>query len=185
MKALIALFVIASSALLTGCADRQQNTYLIAYEQAMQRFPGSTPAGTEIADQFVALFTNLKGPDLTSQIDAVYAKTLFFSDTLHVLTEREALRDYLIETAERVEKIDVQIKHVFIDGNDVWLNWRMQTRAKALGKTMRASTMGMSHLRFDSEGKVVLHQDYWDSTEGVMVHIPIIGGLVRWTRNRL
>lgn len=185
MKVLIGLFFIASTALLMGCSERYQNSNLIAYEEAMQRLPGSPPAGPEIADHFIALYGDLKGPELARRITEVYAETLFFGDTLHVFTEREALRDYLVSTSERVEKIEVEIKHVLVDGNDVWLNWRMQTRAKALGKTMRANTMGMSHLRFDRHGKVVLHQDYWDSSEGVMVHIPVIGGLVRWTRNRL
>lgn len=185
MKALITLLFIINSALLMGCSERHGSNYVAAYEEAKLRLPGSAPAGPEIADRFKALYADLKGPDLASRVDQVYADTLFFGDTLHVFTERQALRDYLLTTTDRVEKIEVEIKHVLLDGNDVWLNWRMKTRAKALGKTMRADTVGMSHLRFDSHGKVVLHQDYWDSTEGVMVHIPIIGGLVRWTRNRL
>jgi len=28
------------------------------------------------------------------------------------------------------------------------------------------TTYGMSHFRFDAEGKVILHQDFWDASAG-------------------
>ena len=43
----------------------------------------------------------------------------------------------------------------------------------------------MSHIRFDREGKVVLHQDYWGSATGSYQHLPVVGRLINWVKSRL
>ncbi|MEE4250596.1 MAG: nuclear transport factor 2 family protein [Alcanivoracaceae bacterium] len=185
MKLIRVLLLLSFTSLTVGCAARSSDSYVDAYEDALLRYPGTAVSGPEVADRFNSLYADLKGPDLAERIDEVYAEQIFFGDTLHTYHDRDELRSYLILTAKRVDTIEVDVRHVVVDGHDVWLNWRMATSAKALGKRMNAETIGMTHLRFDEQGKVVLHQDYWDSSEGVLIHIPIIGGLVRWTRNKL
>lgn len=170
---------------LTGCAGRDRTSYPSAYQEASSRFSGVAVESMAPVERFKAVYADLQGPDLAERISAAYAEELYFNDTLHTFSHRAGLIKYLTETAERVEDVHVDVDRVIVDGADVWLKWRMQTRAKALGRTMQADTIGMTHLRFDNNGLVVLHQDYWDSTEGVFAHIPFIGGLVRWTRNRL
>ena len=182
------LKVICISALvlvLGGCAGRDRISYVVSYQEASDRFSGVAVDSSAPVERFKAVYADLKGPDLARRIEAAYAETLYFNDTLHTFDNRAALSNYLQQTAERVDSVEVDVSRVIVDGTDVWLQWRMKTRARALGRTMRADTIGMTHLRFDNNGQVVLHQDYWDSTEGVFSHIPIVGGLVRWTRNRL
>lgn len=43
----------------------------------------------------------------------------------------------------------------------------------------------MTHIRFDSEGKVILHQDFWDSTGGLFEHVPALGWMLRRAKKRL
>ena len=43
----------------------------------------------------------------------------------------------------------------------------------------------MTQLRFNSDGLVVLHQDYWDSAGGFYDHLPVVGGLLAWIRSML
>lgn len=38
---------------------------------------------------------------------------------------------------------------------------------------------GISHLRFDDDGKVNNHRDYWDTGEELYAKLPLIGGAVR------
>lgn len=171
--------------LLTGCAGRDRASYASSYQEAANRFSGVAVEDMAPVERFKAVYADLQGPELAARISAAYAEDLYFNDTLHTFSDRAALTRYLEETAARVESVEVDVDRVIVDGADVWLKWRMQTRARALGRTMQADTIGMTHLRFNSSGLVVLHQDYWDSTEGVFSHIPFIGGLVRWTRNRL
>jgi limonene-1,2-epoxide hydrolase len=185
-KNMFSLIVMAWLAVtLSGCAGRDRASYVVAYHEASSRFNGAPVDSSAPIERFKAVYADLKGADLAERIDAAYAETLYFNDTLHTFDNRAALSTYLQQTAERVDSVQVDVSRVIVDGADVWLQWRMKTRARALGRSMQAETIGMTHLRFDSNGQVVLHQDYWDSTEGVFSHLPFIGGLVRWTRNRL
>lgn len=170
---------------LAGCAGRDKASYVSAYQAASSEFSGAAIESMAPVERFKAVYADLKGPNLAERVNAAYAENLYFNDTLHTTNDRAGLSEYLQKTAERVESVQVEVDRVIVDGPDVWLKWRMSTRARALGRTMQADTIGMTHLRFDDDGMVVLHQDYWDSTEGVFSHLPFIGGLVRWTRNRL
>ncbi len=51
------------------------------------------------------------------------------------------------------------------------------------GKTVR--TIGMTHVRFNPEGQVILHQDYWDSAAGLFEYVPVVGGGIRLIKSRL
>ena len=44
---------------------------------------------------------------------------------------------------------------------------------------------GVSHLRFDDEGKVTHHRDYWDTGEELYAKLPLIGGAVRLLRRSI
>jgi hypothetical protein len=43
---------------------------------------------------------------------------------------------------------------------------------------------GASHLRFDAEGRVVLHRDYWDAAEELYEKLPLVKLLMRWLKRR-
>jgi hypothetical protein len=43
----------------------------------------------------------------------------------------------------------------------------------------------MTHVRFDPEGLVTLHQDYWDAGAGLYEHMPVLGRLIGAIRARL
>jgi ketosteroid isomerase-like protein len=43
---------------------------------------------------------------------------------------------------------------------------------------------GASHLRFDEQGRVCEHRDYWDPAEEMWQHLPLLGKPVAWLRRR-
>jgi hypothetical protein len=47
-----------------------------------------------------------------------------------------------------------------------------------------SNTVGVTHLRFDEAGRIILHQDFWDSAEGLYRHIPVLGSLIGVIRGR-
>jgi len=56
---------------------------------------------------------------------------------------------------------------------------------KAKSKDIYSKSIGMTQLRFNQEGKIIFHQDFWDSTEGFYQHLPYIGYIVRKIRSKL
>jgi hypothetical protein len=43
----------------------------------------------------------------------------------------------------------------------------------------------MSHLRFDADGRVALHHDFWNAAEGLYQYVPVLGAGIRAIQRRL
>lgn len=134
---------------------------------------------------FINLYNQLKEVSVDEQIPRVYAEKIFFSDTVVTIHDRQNLLRYLKQTQHNVDSIKFEALDVVENGKDSYVRWLMQTRFKVLGQSLDIESIGMSHLRFNEDDKIILHQDYWDSMQGFYQHIPIIGGLLRWIKSDL
>ena len=72
-----------------------------------------------------------------------------------------------------------------ISGNDVFLVWSMEARFTPIRTERISDSLGVTHLRFDENGRVILHQDFWDSTEGFFRHVPVLGSVVNAVKRRV
>jgi hypothetical protein len=155
------------------------------YEQALQRFAG-TPEGIERGvENFAESYRDLTCEDLEARMTALYAETLFFNDTLHSFHRRQDLVDYLTKTGSALKQSDVEIRQVLRDGPDVFVRWSMDFRTRVAGRDIHSRSIGVTHLRFDAEGRIVLHQDFWDSGHALYAHLPIVGFAVRRAREQM
>ncbi len=66
------------------------------------------------------------------------------------------------------------------DGN-YYLLWTTQFSLK--NKKEIVSLTGMTHLRFDKDGRVIFEQGFWD-TGVIYERVPIVGPIIRWLKNR-
>jgi hypothetical protein len=67
----------------------------------------------------------------------------------------------------------------------VYLRWSMRMQFRAAGRDVDSLSVGITQLRFDEAGQIVLQQDYWDSAEGFYRHLPVVGGLIGWIGRRM
>lgn len=67
-----------------------------------------------------------------------------------------------------------------VQGDQAFVTWTFEFRLK--GK--HYSVVGGSHLKFDEEGLVIDHRDYWDAAEELFQKLPVIGGPIRWLRRK-
>ena len=70
-------------------------------------------------------------------------------------------------------------------GPDHYIRWEMIFSAPKLSGGSPIHSVGMSQVRFDAQGKVAFHQDFWDSGKNIYGKIPIVGGLIHTIRNRM
>jgi hypothetical protein len=70
-----------------------------------------------------------------------------------------------------------------VSGRNVYVRWTMDVRFKGAEEPVR--TVGMTLLRFDAEGRAVLHQDFWDPAAGFYEHLPGVGGILRWIKSKI
>lgn len=47
------------------------------------------------------------------------------------------------------------------------------------------SSTGISHLRFERDGHVVMRHDYWDSADGLYEKVPLLGWAIKTIKARL
>jgi len=189
VKTFKSILVVAAAGLIAvGCLARGgtvDNFQEDAYEQALERFSGQTSAIDEGVASFSAGYGDLTHDELAARIRELYAPDLYFNDTIHTFNDRDALVDYLVRTGESLDESRVEVRQVIRDGADVFLRWSMEFRTRAAGKDIHSQSIGMTHLRFDEQGRVVLHQDFWDSGHALYAHLPIVGFFVRRAHNRL
>ncbi len=145
-----------------------------------------TETGTAALERFNHFFADLTPERVRNDTALVYAADAILHDTLATHEGMEAVRAYLLRTAERAAGVKVDIIRVLTDGSDAFLVWRMDITWSAFrqkGRTTRSH--GMSHIRFDADGKVALHHDFWDSAGGFFEHLPLVGTLIRWIKRRV
>jgi hypothetical protein len=149
--------------------------------------PGAgSAAETQAIARFTAFFSSFAPGRVAQLLEGTYAQDVYFNDTLKVVHGREALSHYLGESAAAVEDCRVEIQEVTRTANDEHLvRWAMMIRFKRFQRGRDTWTVGMSHLRFDSQGRVVYHQDYWNAADGIFQHIPVLGGMIKAIKRRL
>ena len=174
--------------LVSGCATQSSNSsrtpYPELYHSASENIANAGNAqDTEIDitssnhlfGQFVDLYSDIHHPRLEQLIEEVYAESIYFSDTLTTLTHRDDLVEYMIKTRDKVDFNKVKIQEITPNQDGYYVRWTMDTGFTVFGRSVVSNSIGITQVRFNQHGKVIFHQDFWDSTEGVFRHIPIVG----------
>lgn len=115
----------------------------------------------------------------------VYAADAYLDDTLAVHHGAAEIEAYFIKTSETMTSYEVTVDDVARSGDDYYVRWTMKFAAPALSGGQPVTSVGISQIRFDREGKVAFHQDFWDSGSNFYAHLPVIGGAVGYVSKRL
>ncbi|MDX2080612.1 MAG: nuclear transport factor 2 family protein [Terrimicrobiaceae bacterium] len=171
---------------LVGCSSTPKPDPVAEYLTAEESIRGTvlSPADAEAAmGRFSRFFSNVNAEAVETQIPALYAPDAFFNDTLKTIRGRDAIQAYFRKVASSTDLVSTRVIDSARSGENYYVRWVMDVRFKGSDKTIR--TIGMTHLRFDEEGRIVLHQDFWDSTAGFFEHVPVLGGMIRWIKSLL
>lgn len=145
------------------------------YQRALGLHPGSDAGIDAGLEEFAAVYGNLTHPDIGKRVEDLYAESIYFNDSLKTFDSRQKLVDYMKVTAHMLDDSSVEMQQVVRDGNDVFVRWTMTFSSSTLGREITSESIGMTHLRFDEQGRVVLHQDFWDSAAGLYRNLPVVG----------
>ena len=172
-----------------GCANVQSPStteveYPAQYRQALVDFPASADLAPETIARFVDFLSGLGQPSSGAEAASLYASDLHFSDALMVTRDKQAVVDHFSRLSDAGTRVTVEMHQTLQNGGDVYLIWSMQARFTPLRKEVVSDTLGVTHVRFNDKGQVVLHQDFWDSGLGFYAHIPVLGAGVRAVARR-
>jgi len=187
LKIIAAIAVVA--VITIGCIARgggtMDNFSETDYEAALDRFPGSAEAIDAGLEGFVNGYGNLAHDDLRARIEELYADDLYFNDTIHTYTDLDDLVAYLGKTGDALDESKVEVKQIMREGSDVFVRWSMDFKLRVIGREIHSRSIGMTHLRFDERGKVLVHQDFWDSGHALYAQLPIVGFFIRRAHSQM
>ncbi|MBK8184460.1 MAG: nuclear transport factor 2 family protein [Candidatus Competibacteraceae bacterium] len=124
-------------------------------------------------------------PDSVSRFPEFYSEDARFKDPFNEVVGIAAIQRIFNHMYRQVnEPRFVIVEYSVFPGGTmlVWgLHFHFKRRVNAGSEVIR----GMSHLTFDSEGKVTYHRDYWDTAEELYMKWPLLGSVLRRLRRAL
>jgi hypothetical protein len=151
---------------------------------------GAPEAGSPLEEEAIQRFSNFFSDMTVERVRAdtarVYAEQAILHDTLKTHTGCPDIQAYFEKTAARAKGVQVEILKVVRESPDYYFIWSMDITWSAFSKKGQTTrSFGISHLRFDREGKVTLHHDFWDSASGFFEYLPLAGPLIRFIKSRV
>jgi len=127
-------------------------------------------------------FTPFEAARAAENFPEAYAEEFYFRDAFHTFTDREEMTAYMVQTAEQSPGVTFRFSPAVRSGYDFFLPWVMILPDRSGGDPQES--LGVSHLRFNSDGRVIFHQDYWDSADVLVPRVPVANGLIELVRRR-
>jgi len=181
------VFAALAAGLLSGCSKSTSEPYALTYKTALQRYPGSETVADSALSQFVAYFSHeaaRTGKGSAPHAADLYADDLYFSDTLLTSEDKAQVVRHLESMLDATQHLEVRILDTQQTGADAYLVWQMTATFVPVSQPVTGYSVGVTHLRFNDAGQIVLHQDFWDASAGFYEHIPILGTIIRTINGR-
>lgn len=159
------------------------------YIRALETLQGHTftnPALQNAALKRVEnLFSTFSTNHLAAHTREVYADQFYFRDGFHLVEDIDSLEAYFVRSAKPLRSCTFTFEEPISNGPDHFLRWRMKVNLHRSEPGQFDEAIGLSHIRFDENGKVIFQQDYWDPTDVLYRKIPIANGLIGYVRSML
>ena len=130
-------------------------------------------------------FYNSFAPDSVARFPEFYSADAYFKDPFNEVRGMPAIQRIFSHMFEQVGEPRFVVVDQVADAGGAMLIWEFYFRVRLWGKGEAQVMRGVSHLRFDAEGKVCYHRDYWDAAEELYMKLPLLGAVLRCLRKRL
>jgi hypothetical protein len=128
------------------------------------------------------LFTKPYGAPAPSEAQwrAAYAEDVHFQDPTQ---EHSGLTAYIKAQEGLLQRCDgvyLTPAAIAIEGSTAFVEWEMGMKIKGL----LFIYPGTTRLKFNDDGKICDHRDYFDFVGPTFAPVPVVGGFVRWLYGR-
>lgn len=114
-------------------------------------------------------------------LDDLLAPNVRFVDPFHETVGRESMKTVFQRLFDSVENLNFQIEDSASSKTGVYFRWRLT--ALLSGKPWEVT--GITRAKFNAEGRVIEHLEYWDAASQFYERFPILGSLLRFLRRRV
>jgi len=130
-------------------------------------------------------FYNAFSPASIARFPEFYSRDAYFKDPFNEVRGIAAIQRIFSHMFSQVAEPRFVVTEHVVDAGGAMLVWSFSFRLTRWGRGETRLMRGVSHLRFDPDGKVCYHRDYWDTGEELYMNLPVIGPVLRGLRRML
>ena len=135
----------------------------------------------EFVKKYISAYESLSINNL-DKLKNTFTNDIEFEDPFNKVNGKEAVIKIFSEMFEKIDNPKFQILELSYAQNfdkklTVYLKWILNGKFKRNKKSF--AIKGVSEVKFNDQGKVEKHIDYWDSMTQLIVHLPYVGSLVK------
>jgi limonene-1,2-epoxide hydrolase len=120
-------------------------------------------------------------PDTIARAGQLYAADAHFRDPFNDVRGVAKIETIMRHMFANTENPHFIIGERVVQGQQAFATWTFVCTLR--GRVYEIA--GASHFRFNEDGLVTLHRDYWDAAEELLQKLPVIGAPIRWLRRKL
>ena len=137
----------------------------------------------EAACTALAAFFESLTPAKLGEFGRYYTADACFKDPFNEVRGLAAIACIFAHMYRQLASARFVVHERVVDAQGAMLIWTLQYRTAA-GRPEEA-IRGASHVKFDADGKVSHHRDYWDAAEELYAKQPLLGSLMRFLQRKL
>jgi steroid Delta-isomerase len=126
------------------------------------------------ADALLRFYQTLT-PESVSGFGSFYSESAYFKDPFNEVRRLADIQAIFTRMFRQIEAPRFEILERVGDPGGLFLVWNLHFRLRGWKPGREQRIHGVSHLRFDADGKVCYHRDYWDTGEELYEKLPLLG----------
>ena len=143
-----------------------------------------THQAIEHAVQNLIEFFERLDPDNLKNLANIYSQEARFKDPFNDVLGVKGIESIFTHMFETLDSPRFIVTERIVQDRQCFLVWEFRFRFKRFDTESMQTIHGGSHLKFNADGKVTLHRDYWDAAEELYEKLPMVRVLMRWLKRR-
>lgn len=136
-----------------------------------------------LAARVIKAYQSLNPEDLF-EVGTLYAPDICFEDPTHGIQGKAALMKYFAKMFRNLRNCEFKFHQSITNGTDIFLSWTMLLSHPTIKKGQTIRIEGASYLK-TRHGKIYYHRDYFDMGALLYEHLPIMGRVIHYLKERL
>jgi len=133
-------------------------------------------------DRLVAFYQELT-PESIARFPEFYSADAYFKDPFNEVQGVAAISHIFTHMFRQVDTPRFLVTEYIADAGGAMMVWEFSYGVRWWGRGKTQMIRGVSHLRFDTYGKVKYHRDYWDAAEELYMKLPVVGQAMGYLKN--
>lgn len=132
----------------------------------------------------IAFYEALRPQDLP-QVALLYAADARFRDPFSDVRGTAAIEAIFARMFTQLAQPRFVVRDAVEGSGKAFLTWDFEFRFRRGDTATVQRIHGATLLRFDADGRISEHRDYWDAAGELYEKLPFVGPLLRWLKRRV